>query len=104
MLAEPGQWRRYYGGEGAELFAQRHYSLSDRIRYYWPHRQAGAAVDALMARLGDRKIPETLVSQYLPRLWDGVRDGSVRPLARDLLVAATRTALAPYGVACAAEG
>ena len=102
MLAEPDNWRRYYDGEGTALFAQRHFSYSDRIRYYWPHPEARAAVDALMARLGDRPIPETLVSQYLPRLWDGVRDGQVRPLARDLLVAAVRAALQPYSAACAA--
>ena len=101
MLAEPGHWRRYYDGEGADLVAQRHFSYSDRIRYYWPYPDAQAAVDALMARLGDRPIPETLVSQYLPRLWDGVRDGAVRPVARDLLVAAVRAALAPYSAACA---
>ena len=102
MLAEPDNWRRYYDGEGTALVAQRHFSYSDRIRYYWPHPEAQAAVAALMARLGDRPIPETLVSQYLPRLWDGVRDGRVRPLAQDLLVAAVRTALAPYSAACAA--
>ena len=102
MVAEPDNWQRYYDAEGLELVAQRHFSYSDRIRYYWPHPGARAAVDALMARLGDRPIPETLVSQYLPRLWDRVRDGQVRPLARNLLVAAVRTALDPYSAACAA--
>ncbi len=102
MLAEPDQWRRYYDGEGAALAAQRHFSYSDRIRYYWPHPRARAAVDGLMARLGDGEIPATLVSQYLPRLWDEVRDGRVRPVARDLAVASVRAALAPYSAACGA--
>ncbi len=102
MLDEPDQWRRYYDGAGAALAAQRHFSYSDRIRYYWPHPRAGAAVDALMARLGDGEIPATLVSQYLPRLWDEVRDGRVRPVARDLAIASVRAALAPYSAACAA--
>ena len=101
MLAEPDQWRRYYDGEGALLAAQRHFSYSDRIRYYWPHPRAQAAVDALMTRLGETEIPATLVSQYLPRLWDDVRDGRVRPVARDLVVASVRAALAPYSAACA---
>ncbi len=100
MLAEPGHWARYYDGTPSDLFAQRHFSYSDRIRYYWPHADAQAAVEALMARLGERQIPETLVSQYLPRLWEGVRDGSVAPLARDLAIAAIRAALAPYSAAC----
>lgn len=102
MLAEPDQWRRYYDGEGAALAAQRHFSYSDRIRYYWPYPAAQAAVDALMARLGDVEIPPTLVSQYLPRLWDGVRDGRIRPVARDLVIAAVRAALDPYSAACSA--
>ncbi len=102
MLDEPDQWSRYYDGAGAALAAQRHFSYSDRIRYYWPHPRAGAAVDALMARLGDGEIPATLVSQYLPRLWDEVRDGRVRPVARDLAIASVRAALAPYSAACAA--
>jgi len=102
MLAEPGHWQRYYEGEGAQLFAQRHFSYSDRIRYYWPHAEARAAVAGLMERLGNGPVPETLVSQYLPRLAEAVRDGSVWPVPRDLVMAAVRTALAPYSAACAA--
>ena len=101
MQREPGHWRRYYEGEGVALFAQRHFSYSDRIRYYWPHAEARAAVAALMARFDGRAIPETLISQYLPRLADDVRDGAVRPLPRDLLIAGCRTALDPYSAACA---
>ncbi len=101
MLDEPDQWRRYYDGAGALLAAQRHFSYSDRVRYYWPHARAAAAVDALMSRLDGVEIPATLVSQYLPRLWDDVRDGSVRPMARDLVIASVRAALAPYSAACA---
>ncbi len=95
MQQEPRHWRRYYEGEGAALFAQRHFSYSDRIRYYWPHADARAAVAALLARLDGRAIPETLISQYLPRLAAGVRDGGVRPVPRDLLIAGCRTALEP---------
>ena len=101
MQREPGHWRRYYEGEGAALFAQRHFSYSDRIRYYWPHVDARAAVAALMARLDGRAIPETLISQYLPRLEAGVRDRTIHPAPRDLLIAGCRTALDPYSAACA---
>ena len=101
MQREPGHWRRYYEGEGAALFAQRHFSYSDRIRYYWPHVDARAAVAALLARLDGRAIPETLISQYLPRLAAGVRDGTIGLAPRDLLIAGCRTALDPYSAACA---
>ena len=100
MSREPAHWARYYGGDGVALFAKRHFSYSDRIRYYWPHAEAQAAVAALMARLEGREIPATLISQYLPRLWDAVRDGAVPARPRDLVVAAVRTALAPYSAAC----
>ena len=35
MLAEPGNWQGHYHGSEAEQRVQRHYSFSDRIRYYW---------------------------------------------------------------------
>ena len=50
--AEPADWQPYYGGsaDGAACL-QRHFSYSDRIRYYWPHPQARAAVDLLLLGL-----------------------------------------------------
>src|SRR5690606_22667851 len=40
MLAEPGNWRSHYPGTAAEQHLQRHFSYSDRIRYYWTHPDA----------------------------------------------------------------
>lgn len=70
MQAAPGNWARYYHGDAADLWLQRHFSYSDRIRYYWPDPAAGGAVDALRARLGARLIPVPLLRQYLPGLAD----------------------------------
>lgn len=66
MQTSPGNWRKYYEGDTAELFQKRHFSYSDRIRYYWPDPKAGAAVDALLDRLGTRALPAPLTRQYLP--------------------------------------
>ncbi len=100
MLDEPDHWRSYYSGRETALRVQRHFSYSDRIRYYWPRPVAKAAVDRLMGRLGGGSIAETLISQYLPRLYDEVRDGSVEPRPHALLIAAVRMALGPYAAAC----
>lgn len=67
MLAEPKNWQSHYPGAPAEQHVLRHYSYSDRIRYYWPHPVAEGAVAHLFAALEGRAIPETLVSQFLPR-------------------------------------
>ncbi|TIV08051.1 MAG: tagatose-bisphosphate aldolase, partial [Mesorhizobium sp.] len=40
MLASPGNWQKYYWGTPDEQRLQRHFSFSDRIRYYW--QSAGA--------------------------------------------------------------
>lgn len=65
MLREPEYWRKYYHGDDTDLRVQRHFSYSDRIRYYWPHPVAVAAVERLMTALGDRIIASPLMSQYL---------------------------------------
>ena len=100
MLREPGNWRSYYEGSAEEQRLQRHFSFSDRIRYYWPWPEAQAAVDRLFARLGDRVIPEPLVSQYLGALYPAVANGSVTARPRDLVIAAVQRVLAQYDDAC----
>ncbi len=74
MQAAPDDWRRYYEGGEAELWLQRHFSHSDRIRYYWPDPAARAAVEALSGRLAGRTIPGPVLSQFLPDL-EGIRGG-----------------------------
>ena len=102
MLAEPRHWRTHYPGPPDAQRVLRHYSYSDRIRYYWPEPGAMAATAALMRRLDGVALPETLVSQYLPRAYDRVAAGLLKPDARVLLVEAVRDVLRVYGRACAA--
>jgi len=65
MQASPDNWKKYYPGDETELSLQRHLSLSDRIRYYWPDPKARDAVDDLYDRLKDRAILAPVLSQFL---------------------------------------
>ncbi|MEF2071641.1 D-tagatose-bisphosphate aldolase, class II, non-catalytic subunit [Consotaella aegiceratis] len=103
MLASPDNWRKYYPGTPDEQRIERHYSFSDRIRYYWPAGEAQSAVDELLSALGDREIPITLVSQFLGRLYERVVAGDIRPVAHELLLASVVTALDDYLYATASE-
>ena len=49
MRSDPKHWRRYYHGSGRTLELQLQYSLSDRIRYYWPAPAVVAALERLTA-------------------------------------------------------
>lgn len=66
MLAEPGHWQRHYPGNPEDQRLMRHYSLSDRIRYYWTDPRAAAAVDRLTTALHGRRLPLPLIWQHLP--------------------------------------
>ncbi|GHA33173.1 D-tagatose-bisphosphate aldolase, class II, non-catalytic subunit [Devosia pacifica] len=101
MLREPGHWERYYPGDDLTQRLLRHYSYSDRIRYYWTTPEAKQLVTDLMDRLADRDIPETLISQYLPELWPEVVAGHVAPQPRALLLAAVDRVLGIYAAAIA---
>ena len=101
MLEQPAHWAGHYSGGPDEERLQRHFSYSDRIRYYWPDPRAAAAVDALFARLPG-EIPETLISQHLGRIYPDVVEKRVAPEARALCLAAIDAALSPYSGATAA--
>jgi D-tagatose-1,6-bisphosphate aldolase subunit GatZ/KbaZ len=101
MLAKPGHWQRHYHGSEEEQHIQRHYSYSDRIRYYWNQPEAEAAVNRLVAALKGRSAPTTLLRQYLPSLaaWAG------KPLDPEaLLLAAIEDTLDDYRFACTGRG
>ena len=102
MLGQPDNWRRYYEGSADELRFQRHFSFSDRIRYYWALPPARAAVDRLFARLGERVIPLPLVSQYLGGLHAAVVEGTLIARPRGLAIAAVQRILDLYEGACSA--
>ena len=96
MVAKPGHWKKYYHGSAAELRLQRHFSYSDRIRYYWPEPDAARAVRRLEERLSGRTIPETLVSQHLAALYPDVAAGRVAAEPAALLIASVQRVLTSY--------
>jgi D-tagatose-1,6-bisphosphate aldolase subunit GatZ/KbaZ len=96
MLEEPRHWTSYYQGPAEHVRVQRHFSYSDRIRYYWPLPRARQAVETLLDRLADRSIPQTLISQFLASLYGDVVGGKVQPSARALLTASVRKVLDTY--------
>jgi len=74
MMDKPDNWKKYYAGDEQELWLQRHFSYSDRIRYYWPAEKAQAAVCELKGRLEGKEISEPLLSQFLPKVVDAGTD------------------------------
>jgi D-tagatose-1,6-bisphosphate aldolase subunit GatZ/KbaZ len=102
LTADPKNWDKYYHGSEEEKHIQRHFSYSDRIRYYWPQPDIEAAVRSLFELLADMEIPETMISQYLAGLYPSVRDRVVEPKAVNLALAAVDRVLEDYFEACRA--
>ena len=101
MLAEPGNWQRYYPGTPDEQHVLRHYSYSDRIRYYWPHEQAEQAVARLMQTLDGRTIPLPLIAQFLPEELEAVTSGACEATAAALIERGVERVIALYARASA---
>jgi D-tagatose-1,6-bisphosphate aldolase subunit GatZ/KbaZ len=77
MKAEPRHWAKYYDTRGDDLDYDLQYSLSDRIRYYWPDPEIARAQDAMFQNLAKNPPPPALVSQYLPIAHAAMRDGLI---------------------------
>lgn len=102
MRAEPEYWRKYYGGDPRRARFDQQYSLSDRIRYYWPHPAIQAAQARLLENLERQAPPLTLLSQYLPAQYEAVREGRLRNRPVELLKEGVARVLRQYMDACAA--
>jgi len=104
MRADPMHWRRYYHGEGRALELQLEYSLSDRIRYYWPVPAVAEALARLAASFDDEPPPLALLRQYLPNAHRAVRRGEIALTARGILIYQVRQILGEYSSACRQGG
>ena len=100
MRRDPKYWRPYYTDPRSQAFDLQ-YSLSDRIRYYWNFPEVQRATAALLEDLGRRRIPMTLLSQYLPAQYAAVRAGSLTSDPRALLLDGVARVLRGYAGACA---
>ncbi|MCS4244034.1 D-tagatose-1,6-bisphosphate aldolase subunit GatZ/KbaZ [Rhizobium sp. BIGb0125] len=100
MMGDHNHWAKYYSGTSSQQRLQRHFSYSDRIRYYWSQPAARQAVDVVRTRLGNRSIPETLISQYLTPLTAKVRSGDVVANFDGIKLAYVQATLRDYAKAC----
>ena len=76
-------WTPYYHKERDDVYQLKHFSYSDRIRYYWTVPEVSNALSTLFANLADKTIPQTIVSQYFPEREFGALDASARQLVAD---------------------
>lgn len=100
MREQPQHWRRYYHGDGEALAIDLQYSLSDRIRYYWPDPEIEKARERLFANLRDRPPPMSLLSQYLPAAWRTLRGTHAENDPHSLAIAHVTSVLDDYHHAC----
>ena len=78
MLENPKYWVDYHEGTDEEKRLMRKYSFLDRSRYYWNVSEVKKAVEILFENLKKKKIPLTLVSQFMPIQYQKIRDGIVK--------------------------
>lgn len=100
MREDPQYWQHYYSTEGEQLNLDMQFSLSDRLRYYWPHESIQGAAADLIQKLEHSPAPLTLIMQYLPNQYWAVRSGEIRNLPRDLIMHKIGEVLEDYANAC----
>jgi D-tagatose-1,6-bisphosphate aldolase subunit GatZ/KbaZ len=102
MEAEPNYWKKYYCDEARQDF-DKQYSLSDRIRYYWPHPAIQKAQAIMLSNLEREPVPLTLLSQYLPAHYAAIRDGRLVNTPSEILIDGVANVLHQYINACSAS-
>ncbi len=101
MQREPSHWKNHYHGSQQRLALARKYSLSDRVRYYWPEPDVQAALSKLLGNLESAApLPLALVSQYLPEMADEMRSGRLPNRAPAIIARKIEAVLEDYRAAC----
>lgn len=103
MLDEPGYWKKYYHPTWSQAMVDIHFSLSDRIRYYWPHPRIRASVEKMIANLSAVTLPLGLISQYLPIQFERLLHNEIVATPQNLITDKIQDVLRAYRYGCAEE-
>ena len=80
MDESPTNWISHYQGDLDNVQQLRHFSYSDRIRYYWSVPSVRDALEKLIFNLENQRLPATIVSQYFHQWPFGVSEAEPRQL------------------------
>lgn len=100
MLENPKDWNTHYHGSEKEMKLARKYSMSDRSRYYYLYPEVDEAINRLIENLKIKKIPLTLLSQYLPLQYYKVRTKKIKNTPEELIIDCIIQVLSGYNYAC----
>lgn len=100
MLQQPSHWCSYYHGNEDKVRLSRAYSYSDRCRYYWNQPLVQQEISRLLENLSSRRLPLTLISQYLPSAYGPMREGVLAPGPAGIIRHHIRQVLGTYAQAC----
>jgi len=103
MRVRPEFWLRYYRGTDDEMAVKRMFSLSDRIRYYWPDPRVQAAFATLMKNMSRQPLPLSLLRQFAPGQYDRTRRGELESTPEAVISDRVRDVLRDYSAACGWE-
>ncbi|MEX9251636.1 tagatose-bisphosphate aldolase subunit GatZ [Pseudenterobacter timonensis] len=103
MLNEPEYWKKYYHPTWSQAMVDIHFSLSDRIRYYWPHPRIRQSVEKLIANLSDINLPLGLISQFMPVQFERLSANEIAATPRNLILDKIQDVLRAYRYGCAPE-
>jgi D-tagatose-1,6-bisphosphate aldolase subunit GatZ/KbaZ len=99
MIANPKYWEKYYDYSEDENKLRRKFSYSDRIRYYWTDEHVNESLQRLIHNLKEYKIPQTLLSQFLPEECIAVREGIISKNPEEIIMHKIYSVLAIYNFA-----
>jgi len=85
MLENPKYWLDYYKGNEEEKKLARKYSLLDRSRYYWNVSEIKKAIEILFKNLNKKRIPLTLISQFMPIQYQRTKEGVIKNNPKELI-------------------
>ena len=100
MLEDPTHWKPYTQGSKVEQRISRTFGFSDRCRYYWGLPQLQQRLGMLLTNLSARPVPLTLLSQYMPRQYEAVRNNSLARRPQDWVRHSIREVVDLYSRAC----
>jgi len=103
MLNEPEYWKKYYHPTWSQAMVDIHFSLSDRIRYYWPHPRIRQSTEKLLANLSAISLPLGLISQFMPVQFERLSRNAIAATPQNLIIDKIQDVLRAYRFGCNPE-